>query len=97
MNKSEEWELKLHPRQSETISLEIPKDTRESLKKVANSRDMSFKALLKFYLGQGWRQYLAQLFDHRVRLATEKVLANQIQSEEEISNIMTEICSEINF
>ncbi len=24
MNKSEEWELKLHPRQSETISLEIP-------------------------------------------------------------------------
>ncbi len=96
MNKPEEWELKLHSRPSETISLEIPKDTIESLRKVANSRDMSFIALLKFYLGQGLRQDLAQLFDRRVIEVTEKVLANHIQSEEEIANIMTEIRSETN-
>jgi len=96
MNKPEELELKLHPRESETISLKIPKDTIESLRKVANSRDMSFQGLLKFYLGQGLREDLAQLFNYRVMKATEKVLANHIQSEEEIAKIMAEIRSETN-
>lgn len=63
MNQPEEkFELRLHPRATETISLKIPADTVESLKKVAASRDMSLDALLKFYMGQGLRQDLAKLF-----------------------------------
>ena len=63
MNKSgEEIELRLRPRVTETVSLEIPADTLESLKKVAASRDMSMEALLKFYIGQSLRQDLAKLF-----------------------------------
>lgn len=42
--------------------IEIPKDTLDSLKKVAVSQDMSVEALLKLYIGQGLRQYLAKLF-----------------------------------
>ena len=58
-NPEEEFILQLHPRPHETVSLEIPKDTLESLKKIALSRDMSYEALLKFYIGQGLRQDLA--------------------------------------
>lgn len=67
MNKpEEELTLQLYPRPKQTVSLEIPTDTLESLKKVAASRDMSVEALLKFYIGQELRQDLAKLFSDRV-------------------------------
>ncbi len=47
-NPEEEFILQLHPRPNETVSLEIPKDTLESLQKIADSRDMSCEALLKY-------------------------------------------------
>ncbi|HAA27627.1 MAG TPA: hypothetical protein DCE56_08085 [Cyanobacteria bacterium UBA8553] len=95
MNKpEEELKLQLHPRPKETVSLEIPKDTLNSLKKVAVSRDMSLEALLKIYIGQCLRQDLAKLFSNRVLEATAQVLARHIQSEEEISTIIQEIRSE---
>ncbi|NJM70124.1 MAG: hypothetical protein HC862_07755 [Scytonema sp. RU_4_4] len=95
MNKAEEeFKLQLHPRPKETVSIEIPKDTLESLKKVAVSRDMSFEALLKFYIGQGLRQDLAKLFADRVLEATAQVLAKHIESEEEISCMIQEIRAE---
>ncbi|MBD1920654.1 hypothetical protein H6F77_06070 [Microcoleus sp. FACHB-831] len=95
MSKPEE-ELKLHlrPRAVETVSIEIPRDTLESLKKVARSRDMSSEALVKFYIGQGLRQDLARLFGDRVLETTAQVLARHIQSEEEILTIIREIQSE---
>jgi hypothetical protein len=96
-NPEEEFLLHLHPRPHETVSLEIPKDTLESLKKIADSRDMSFDALLKFYIGQGLRQDLAKLFSNRVLDATAQVLAKHIQSEAEISDILQEIRSQTNF
>lgn len=82
------WQLR--PRPKETVSLEIPKDTLESLKKVAVNRDMSLEALLKLYIGQSLRQDLAKLFSNRVLEATAQVLARHIQSEEEISTIIQE-------
>jgi transcriptional regulator of met regulon len=95
MNKpEEEFTLQLRSRPHETVSLEIPKDTLESLKKVAESRDMSCEALLKFYIGQGLRQDLAKLFSNRVLEATAQVLARHIQSEAEISDILQEIRSQ---
>jgi len=90
----EEFTLQLHPRTQETVSLEIPKDTLDSLKKIAQNRDISTVALLKFYIGQGLRQDLAQLFSNRVLEATAQVLARHIQSEQEISDILPEIRSE---
>ena len=44
----DELELKVRPRDSETIALQMPKETLGSFKKVANQRDMSSDALLKF-------------------------------------------------
>ncbi|MEC4814364.1 MAG: hypothetical protein SAK29_13970 [Scytonema sp. PMC 1069.18] len=58
MELEEEFILKLHRRPQETVFVEIPKDTLESLKKIAENRDMSVEALLKFYVGQGLRQDL---------------------------------------
>lgn len=92
MKKPEE-EIVLHvrPRQTETVSLEIPKDTLDSLKKVASSRDMSDQALIKLYIGQGLRQDLSKLFGDRVLETTAQVLARHFESEEEISAILQEI------
>ena len=84
-------ELRLHPRECETVSLEIPKETLESLKKVAATRDMSCHALLKFYIGQGLRHDLSKLYADRVIEMTEHVLARHLQSAEEVSAIMQEI------
>ncbi|MFO7538695.1 MAG: hypothetical protein R6X32_11655 [Chloroflexota bacterium] len=93
-NNSEEFEVKLRPRETELVSLPIPKDTLASLNKVAASRDMSVQALLKFYVGQGLRHDLATLFGDRLLETTEQVLTKHIESEEEISSIIREIRSQ---
>ncbi len=62
MNKpNEETILNIKPRPSEKVSLSIPKDTLDSLKAIAHHQEMSLDALLKFYIGKGLRQDLAQL------------------------------------
>ncbi len=92
MKKSEEkLKLRFRPREAETVAINIPKDTLESLKRVADNRDMSYQALLKLYIGQGLRQDLAQLFADRVLEMTAQVLTRHIQSEEEVSAIIQEI------
>lgn len=61
MNKpNESINLSIKPRPSENVSIPIPKDTLEALKIIAHNRDMSLEALLRFYIGQGLRQDLAQ-------------------------------------
>jgi len=94
MKKPEELELHIRPRPSETISIELPKDTLDSLKKVAAQRDMSYQALMKWYVGQGLRQDLSKLFADRVLETTAQVLARHIQSKEEVSAIIQEIRGE---
>lgn len=88
MKNPEELELNLQPRATETVSIKIPTDTLQSLKKVAASRDMSVEALLKFYIGQNLRQDNRKLFSDRVLESTAQVLARHIQSEEEIATII---------
>lgn len=92
----EELKLRLQPRIAETVSLRIPTDTLQSLKKVAASRDMSVEALLKLYIGQSLRQDLAKLFSERLLESTAQVLARHIQSQEEILTIIREIQAEVN-
>ncbi|MEH2088979.1 hypothetical protein [Nostoc sp.] len=95
MNKhDEELELNLKPRPTETLSIKIPIDTLESLKKVAANRDMTLDALIKFYIGQSLRQDLAKLFSERVLESTAEVLARHIESKEEILTIIQEIQAE---
>ena len=90
----EEFELHLRPRAAETVSIKIPTDTLESLKKVAASRDMSLEALLKFYIGLSLRQDLAKAFSDRLIESTAQVLARHIESEEEVLLILREIRAE---
>lgn len=90
-NPEEEFTIKLHPRIQEKVSLDIPTDTLASLKKVAASRDMSYEALLKLYIGQGLREDLAKSFSNRLLEATAEVLAKHINSKAEISDILEEI------
>jgi hypothetical protein len=89
-----EPEVRLRPRPAEAVSLNIPLDTLESLKAVAESRDMSLSGLLKFYIGQGLRQDLTQLFADRVLATTTAVLTRHLQSEEEVTAIVEEIRKE---
>jgi hypothetical protein len=90
-----DFEVKLRTRETESVSIPIPKDTLVSLSKVAASRDMSVSALLKFYIGQGLRHDLAALLGDRVLETTEQVLTKHIQSQEEVSSIIHEIRSQV--
>ena len=83
--------LRLAPRPSESVRLSIPVDTLETVRRVAETRDMSPEALLKFYIGQGLRQDASRLFSERILETTAEVLARHIPSDEERSAIMREI------
>lgn len=83
--------LHVGKRSTETITLDIPIDTLETLKKVADSRDMSYQALLKLYIGQGLRQDAVQLYADRVLEMTAEVLARHLDSQEEVAAILQEI------
>lgn len=89
--KKHEQILSFHKRPSETVAVEIPTDTLVSLKQVAETRDMTEQALLKFYIGNGLRQDLSKLFSDRVLEMTQKVLSKHLKSEEEVRRIMQEI------
>jgi len=87
----QELELKVHPRESETVSIQIPSGTLESLKKAAIQRDMPLDALLKFYIGKSLRQDLSQLFANQLLDSTAKILARYHHSEAEVAQILQEI------
>jgi hypothetical protein len=87
----EGFALRFRPRPSATIMLPMPADTLSALEKVAAGRDMSVEALIKFYVGQGLRQDLAQMFAEQVLVKTEQVLNRHLQSEEAVSAILKEI------
>jgi len=86
--------MDIRPRPTEDMTVSIPADTLESLRRVAASREMTLNALIKFYLGQGLRQDLARLFSDRVLETTAHVLSRHLQSAEEVSAILQEIRGE---
>lgn len=87
----EDFVLQVRPRASEIVSIQIPKDTLESLRKVAAQRDMPLEALIKLYVGKCLRQDLSQLFANQVLDSTAKVLARYHHSEDEVAQILQEI------
>jgi hypothetical protein len=94
-NRDEFGTFRPRPRPSEPVTLSIPTDTGELIRRVASTRDMSPEALLKFYIGQGLRQDAARLFSERIMETTAEVLARHIPSEEERSAILREIRGEV--
>ncbi len=93
-NPEQNLNSRLHPRQTEAVSIQVPVDTLESLKKIADSREMTLEVLLSLYIGRGLRQDLSKLFSERVLETTAQVLVRHLQSEEEISKILQEIQAE---
>jgi hypothetical protein len=91
MKSPDDMELRIRPRPTETVTIDIPTDTLETLKQVAASRDMSYQALIKLYIGQGLRQDAAQLYADRVLAMTAEVLARHLDSQEEVAAILREI------
>lgn len=87
----EHFDLKFKKRETESVNISIPTEVIDSLKRIATQKDMSEEALLKFYIGQGLRQDLSKLYSERVLEKTAQVLSKHIQSEEEVSTILSEI------
>lgn len=97
MNKPEDsYYINLQSRPQEIVSISIPKDTLESIKKTAISRDVTVEALLKFYIGQGLRQDLSKLFSSRIFEVTAQVLEKHLESEEEATAIIQKITQQVN-
>ena len=90
-NPEEELALRIRVRPTETVSMNIPVDTLDMLKRVASNRDMSVHALLKLYIGHGLRQDAAQLYADRVLEMTAEVLGRHLNSQEEVAAILREI------
>ncbi len=84
-------ELKIKPRKTESVTINIPKDVLEALRRVSTQKDMSMEALLKFYVGQGLRQDLSKHYSEHVLETTAQVLSQHIQSEAEVTTILREI------
>ena len=81
-------ELKVRPRETETVSIQIPKDTLKSLEHIAKRKDMPLSALLRFYIGKGLRSDLSQAFAEHLLDSTAKVLAERNYSAEEVADII---------
>lgn len=85
------YELKVQPRAARAVTLSVPTDTLEALRRIAENRDMSVEALMKLYIGQGLRQELTRRFNERLLESTASVLARHVESEQEINSILREI------
>jgi hypothetical protein len=88
--------LTIRPRESESVTLQLPKTVLASLKTVIEKRSMSsVEALIRFYIGRGLRQDLSQLFaekmTERMMDTTAQVLARHLGSEAEVAAVMQEI------
>ncbi len=87
----EVYELRVKPRATQPVTINVPSDTLEALQRVADTREMSVAALMKLYIGQGLRQELAKRFGERVLESTASVLARHLESEQEVNSILREI------
>lgn len=86
--------LRLHAVETEVVPLAIPTRALGSIRKVAEMRDMSPEALMRFYISQGLRQDKGRLFSERILDVADRVLARHILSEDERSAILREIRAE---
>ena len=82
MRKSNEpGKISLRPRPAEKVTLSIPVDTMETVRREAARRDMSPEALLKLYIGSGLRQDVSRSFSEGVLESPTEVLSRHVSSE----------------
>jgi len=91
----EGYTLKFKEVETVELNLEIPKRVLDSLEEVAAKRDLPLEAVLKFYIGQGLRQDVANLFSGNVLEKTEEILTKHLKSKEEVSEILNEIKNDL--
>ena len=84
----EQVEIRWRKAESESVAIELPKTAIASLEKVAQNKDMSVKALLKFYIGRG----LSDLSANQLLDAVAEVLGEHLGSAVETEQLMREIC-----
>lgn len=87
----EGYTLRYREQETTELSLEIPVKALKSLQKIADKRNLPLEAVVKFYIGQGLRQDLANYFSHDILERTEEVLSRHLQSKDEVSEILREI------
>lgn len=85
------YQLKVQPRPTQPVTLNIPVDMLESLARIAANRETSIEALLKFYVGQGLRQDLTRRYGERLMESTASVLSRHLESEQAVNEILREI------
>lgn len=95
MNNNKDYTLTIKPRSTEIISIKIPSDTLEQLEKIAQEKDMSLEALIKFYIGKNLREEISQKFSQKLMNSTLKVLNKYISSDSERAKIIKETQSEL--
>ncbi len=87
----EGYTLKYREQETVELKLDIPKKVLNSLERVAAKRNLPLEAVVKFYIGQGLRLDVVNLFSGNILEKTEEVLSRHIQSKEEVSEILREI------
>ena len=83
--------LEIRTRPSRMVSIRIPQDTLDALKRVAGHKGMAYQALIKFYVGQGLRADLAALHSQQVIDVTSRILQRHVKSPRKVSAIVREI------
>lgn len=82
---------KLRPRPTTEVVLDIPDSVLVSLERVAKERDMSLRALVHLYIGEGLREDQSRIRRGHFDEIAEKVLIQRLESDEEASAIIKEI------
>lgn len=80
--------LKLTARPSRMVSIRIPLDTVEQLKRVASAKDLGYQSLLKLYIGEGLRDDLENLKKERLLSQTENVLRKHLKDDKRLNAIL---------
>jgi len=73
-NLEDNGELKIIPRPSEAVTIQLPTTVLLDLARVAEARNMSVHALIRAYIGQSLRMDYASLFPENVRESTQEIL-----------------------
>lgn len=87
----EQVEIRWRKAESESVSIDLPKTAIASLEKVAQNKEMSVNALLKFYIGRGLRQDLSDLSANQLLDAVAEVLSDRLGSQADADAVMREI------
>ena len=62
----------LRPEPTEEVTLKIPLKAMPAIREIAEERDMSVEALLRFYIGQGLREDVSRRWEERQRAENER-------------------------